>query len=180
MQGSSIATSATASDGGNIQVAAGRMLHLDHSAITTSVQGGAGNGGNISIDPHYVLLDNSRIVAQAVGGNGGNIHIAAGTFIQDPASLISASSALGIDGDVTVDAPNTDVSGAMAVLPSAFLSEVTLAGNCASRTSKNSSSLVFARSDTPLPGEDVEFLAQLPATDVCPIHSDTIKPGDRP
>jgi hypothetical protein len=178
---SAISTSATAADGGNIEIKAGRMLHLDHSAITTSVQGGAGSGGNISIDPRYVILDNSRIVAQAYGGNGGQIHIAAGTFIQDPASLISASSALGIDGDVTVDAPNSDVTGAMAVLPAVFLSEVNLvASPCIARTIENSSSLLFAGSAIPLPGEDAESLAQCPATAGRRQNSEKSTRGDQP
>ena len=163
LQGSAFTTQTSMADGGNIEIEAGRILHLDHSPITTSVQGGTGSGGNIFIDSHYVILDNSRIIAQAVGGNGGQIHIQAGTFIQDPASVISASSALGIDGDVTVDAPSTDVVGAMAILPSAFLAEVNLAGsNCAARTAENSSSLTLEGSDTPLPGEDAERLALKP------------------
>ena len=180
MKDSSISTSATSSDGGNIQAKAGRMLHLDHSAITTSVQGGAGNGGNIAIDSQYLILDNSRIVAQAVGGNGGQIHIKAETFIQDPLSEISASSALGIDGDVTVDSPNTDVAGAMSVLPAAFLSEVNLAGNyCASRTAENSSSLMLEGSDTPLPGEDDERLTQSRSLDAKHKNRSNTKKRDR-
>jgi hypothetical protein len=149
---SAISTAAPAADGGNIVLFAGQMLHLEQSAITTSVQGGTGNGGNISIDPQYVILENSQIIAQASGGNGGQIHLSANTFIQDPTSQISASSTAGIDGDVTVDAPNFDMSGALAVLPSTFLSAIDLAGsNCAARKDTGRSSLVFEGGDTPRP-----------------------------
>jgi len=141
---SSISTSAPAADGGNIEIQAGRLLHLDHSALTTSVLAGESHGGNISIDPSYVILKESQIVAQAYGGSGGQIHIAAGTVIQDPATLISASSVLGVDGEVMVDAPSMDLSGAMAALPSAFLPEVDLPmTRCAARQPNVGSSLVL-------------------------------------
>jgi filamentous hemagglutinin family protein len=154
LRNATIATSALAADGGNIGVQAGRMLHLDHSAITTSVQGGDGNGGNITIDPRFVILDHSRVIANAWGGHGGNIGITAGTFIQDPPSVITASSKLGIDGVITVDSPTNDVAGALAILPESFLGEVNLASNaCAARTMADSSSLVLEGASEVLPGE---------------------------
>jgi len=121
LRGASIATQATSSDGGNITITAPRLIHLIDSRITTSVKNDVGAGGNINIDPQFVVLQNSQIIANAFGGPGGNINIVAGQFIADPATVISASSELGIDGNVNIMAPDSDVSADLAVLPTSFL-----------------------------------------------------------
>lgn len=140
MQGGSIATRAQSSDGGNIAIVAPRLIHLAHSQITTSVESGVGAGGNIAIDPQFVLLQNSQIVANAFGGPGGNISIVAGQLIADPSTIISASSALGIDGSVNIDAPDTDVSAGLALLTAAYLDAASLmrAGCSAARAGLSS------------------------------------------
>ena len=92
-------------------------------------------GGNITIDPQFVLLQNSQIVANAFAGQGGNIRIQAQrVFLADPASIVNASSDLGIDGVVNIQAPVTSISGAVAPLPQEFarLSEL-LRDRCAGR-----------------------------------------------
>ncbi len=121
LRDASIATQAISSDGGNITITAPRLIHLIDSRITTSVESGVGGGGNIFIDPQFMVLQNSQIVANAFGGPGGNIHIIAGQLISDPATAISASSTLGIDGSVNIEAPDSDVSADLAVLPASFL-----------------------------------------------------------
>ncbi|MBC7380498.1 MAG: S-layer family protein, partial [Burkholderiaceae bacterium] len=126
MQGGIISTHALTSDGGNIRIVAPRLIHLVGSQITTSVQSGAGGGGNIFIDPQFVILQNSQIIANAFGGPGGNINIVAGQLIADPTTVITASSALGIAGSVNIDAPDTDVSAGLAVLPVSFLDAASL------------------------------------------------------
>lgn len=126
MQGGSIATQAITSDGGNISISTPRLIHLVNSQITTSVQSGVGGGGNIAIDPQFVVLQNSQIIANAYGGPGGNIQIVAGQLIADPATSITASSALGIAGTVNIVAPESDVSAGLAVLPASFLDAASL------------------------------------------------------
>jgi filamentous hemagglutinin family protein len=118
----SIVTRATQADGGDIRITAPNFLRLRDSAITAEVGGGATTvGGNISIDPQFVLLQNSQIVANAFAGQGGNIRIQAQqVFLADPTSQVSASSALGIDGQVAIQAPVTNVSGTVAPLPQTF------------------------------------------------------------
>ena len=49
-------------------------------------------GGNITIDPEFVILQNSQIVANAFAGQGGNIQITAEAFLADPDSRVDASS----------------------------------------------------------------------------------------
>lgn len=113
-----ITTNATQStNGGNITVNAINMLHLTDSQINASVSGADGNGGNINIDPIFVILDGSAINANSVGGTGGNINIVAQHFIASPDSRISASSQTGLDGNVIVDAPDRDVSGELEAVP---------------------------------------------------------------
>jgi len=140
MNGGVIATRAVTSDGGNIEVLAPRLIRLAGSQITTSVESGVGGGGNIFIDPQFVLLQDSQIIANAFGGPGGNIKIIAGQLIADPATIISASSALGIDGAVNIDAPDTDVSAGLAVLAAAYLDASSLmrAGCSAARAGLSS------------------------------------------
>ena len=118
----SIVTRATLADGGNIRITAPNFLRLRDSAITAEVGGGATTvGGNIFIDPQFVLLQNSQIVANAFAGQGGNIRIQAQqVFLADPTSQVSASSALGISGQVAIQAPVANISGTVASLPHVF------------------------------------------------------------
>ena len=59
------------------------MIRLRDSQITTAVGSGRGAGGNITIDPEFVVLENSQISANAFGGPGGNITIRAGVLLSD-------------------------------------------------------------------------------------------------
>src|SRR5437588_8710944 len=79
-----------------------------------------GKGGNYTIDPHFVVMQDSQVRADAFGGPGGNVRIVAGVFLADPKSQVSASSALGINGQVNIQAPVTSISGAVAPLPQEF------------------------------------------------------------
>jgi large exoprotein involved in heme utilization and adhesion len=135
-QHSKVTTAATQADGGNIQITAPHLLRLRDSAITAEVGGGAQTvGGNITIDPQFVLLQNSQIIAQAFQGRGGNIQIQAQqVFLMDPASTVSASSALGINGQVNIQAPVTSLSGSVAPLPESFARATELlSSRCAER-----------------------------------------------
>ena len=118
---SQILTSATASTGGNIDIAAqGNPLTLTNSVIAASSNGGNGsNGGNITItDVGRTILTGSGILAQANQGNGGAINLTlepGALFIEDAQSLVSATSAAGNNGTVTINAPQTDLNSALAV-----------------------------------------------------------------
>lgn len=117
--GSSITAEALQSDRCNITVNARNRIHLADSAITPSV--GNGKGGNINIDPEFVILDNSRIVPNAFGGQGGNIQIVADQFIATPDSIVDASSRFGADGQVVITSPDTNMIGKIATLTAKFL-----------------------------------------------------------
>ena len=143
---SSITTAAAVADGGNIVLNTSRLLDVRDSRITTSVASGFGQGGNISIDPDFVLLQNSSIIANAFGGPGGNINIVAGAFVAGPDSTVDASSAQNIDGNIDIDAPDTDVSSSLVALPESFIdASALLRGECdAVRAGARGNSLVVS------------------------------------
>lgn len=139
--GSSITTEAASADGGDIHITARDLVSLFDSRITTSVGTGAGNGGNIRIDPAFVVLKNSQITANAFGGNGGNIDIISDFFLTDTSSVVQASSQLGISGTVAITAPQTNLSSSLTVLPSAFFdASALIRQSCATRAERAASS----------------------------------------
>ena len=66
------------------------------------------------------MLNNSSIVAQADEGYGGNIRIVAEHFLKSYDSLISASSRLGIDGEVMIPFSDKTINGNLLTLSSNF------------------------------------------------------------
>jgi len=116
------------------------------------VRSGAEGAGNITIDPQFVILDRSRISADAFGGPGGNVKITADIFLNSH-SQITASSALSQPGTIDIQASITDVSGSLAQLPEAVLQASSLLrAACAVRLSegKASSLVLSGREGLPL------------------------------
>ncbi|XSG85183.1 MAG: filamentous hemagglutinin N-terminal domain-containing protein [Methylohalobius sp. ZOD2] len=144
---------------GDITLNAGFLVDLqDQSRITTSVAGGRGDGGNITIDPVFVVLDDgSRIIAQAREGAGGNIRIVSDFFFASPDSVVDASSDFGIDGTVNIDSPDTNISGSIVVLPASFMdASALLSERCGARAAGELSSFVLVgRGGLPLAPEDL-------------------------
>jgi hypothetical protein len=137
----SIDGEASAGSGGNIGLRVTGRAELERSAISASV--GSGSGGNVVIDTPALVLGSSRIVAQADEGSGGSIGVRTDVLLASTDSVISASSRLGIDGTVTIDAPDLDLSRSLAALPEAPLDVAGLLGErCASRSSAAASSFV--------------------------------------
>jgi hypothetical protein len=135
--GAGISTEATRSNGGDISFSIQHLMYLLHSSIVTTVKGtegeGGGNGGNISIDPQFLVLNHSLIQANAAGGHGGNITITAGEFIPSFDSKVEASSRTGINGTITISAPADTVTAALANLAARFRAPPVLDQiNCAS------------------------------------------------
>jgi len=140
----SIETSSELSAGGNIQLTVGDLLFLNDGATVSAAAGGVtanDDGGNITIDPVFVVLRDSEILATANAGNGGNISIKAGSFIVDPNSVIDASSQTGLDGQITIDSVN-NVFGSVLLLetPSIDVSDL-VTERCVAAAFRDRSSL---------------------------------------
>lgn len=155
--GSAITTTSLLADGGNISVtSAGSTLSLFDSQITTSVQSGVGQGGNITLgsDLHaldFLIMSDGQIRADAFGGPGGNIRVFADTFLSS-GSIISASSALSAPGTIAIQAQFTDLNSALVQLPADVLqATVLLRASCAARLAegKTSSLVVAGREGVP-------------------------------
>ncbi len=149
-QDGSVTTQANQASGGNITLQATDTIRLVNSQINTSVQGGPTTaGGNITIDPVIMTLQNSQILAQAVQGQGGNINIVAGTFLADQSSVVNASSQFGLSGTVNIQSPLSSLSGTLAILPQRPLqAQNLLTQRCAAQANGQLSSLVVAGRDT--------------------------------
>jgi hypothetical protein len=142
----SISTEAVTStaNGGNIVLHLRDFRHLVGSEISTSVKGETGNGGNITIDPPLVILDHSRIKADAIAGHGGNITITASPFIASSDSSVEATSERGISGTVTINGL-VNANGALVVLSTQLRGRTeVLREACEARAERPISSLVEA------------------------------------
>jgi large exoprotein involved in heme utilization and adhesion len=152
-QNGAVTTATEGAGGGAIALTAGRLVQLQESDVTTSVRGGGGDAGNLTLDAPFIVADGSHIIANAFGGRGGNIRIGAEVFLADPASLVSASSELGISGTVDIQAPVTSLGGTLAALPQAFVNVAALLpARCAARWrgGKTSSLVLGGRDSLPL------------------------------
>jgi large exoprotein involved in heme utilization and adhesion len=180
-----LSTEAQQASGGNIVIRATDSIRLVNSQINTSVQGGPNtSGGNITLDPAVVTLQNSQIRAEAVQGQGGNINIIAGTFLADQTSLVSASSQFGLSGSVNIQSPLSNLSNTLAVLPQRPLqAQQLLTQRCAAQAQGRLSSLVIAGRDT-LPTEPggwlmspLAFMAtEVPAQEFQPVSGFSFEP----
>jgi filamentous hemagglutinin family protein len=154
LNNSSITTDSLVADGGNITITStGSELFLQNSQILTSVRSGVGSGGNITIGSlahplSIIVLDDGGIHADAFGGPGGNINVSTNVLLSNVPveTAITASSQLSSSGTISVNAFTTDVSGAVAELPSGLAqSAALLRASCAVRMAEGrASSLVVA------------------------------------
>ena len=143
--GAAISTQTQVANGGSITIGPGDLLYLQRSAVTTSVGGASGNGGNITVDPRFVVLDRSVIQANAVGGNGGDVLVRAEQLVQSPDSAITASSQLGVSGQIFIGAQPLNLNGSLVVLASELRAAAALLRQgCAARGASPRSSLVVA------------------------------------
>jgi hypothetical protein len=124
--GSSITTSA-GETGGAVTLEVGQLLYLLDSSITAyagypvDLQGAPLpppppnpnlRGGNINIDPQFVILDDSLISANdfSPGGKEGNILNTADFFFTEESTLHAT-------GTIETTAPDLDLAGSLAFLP---------------------------------------------------------------
>lgn len=113
------------------------MFWLQDSAITTSVLGLQGNGGDINIKSNFLIMDSGFIQANtaATGASGGNVNINVDTLEIPSGSLlfvggntpfqfqpfsginvIQAAAPNGIKGQINSTSPQLNLSGTLANL----------------------------------------------------------------
>jgi filamentous hemagglutinin family protein len=116
--------------GGNINLDIKDLLLMRRNSQISATAGrkqAGGDGGNININSKFIVAlpsEDSNITANAFTGRGGNVDISAkGIFGIEPRksrtlrSDITASSELGITGNVTINTPNADPSHGLVELP---------------------------------------------------------------
>ncbi|GJL69984.1 MAG: hypothetical protein NPIRA06_26190 [Nitrospirales bacterium] len=154
---STVSAEAAQASGGNITLSANDMIQLVDSTIASSVQGEADTaGGDVTLDPDFIILQNSQILAKAVAGQGGNISLIANkAVLLDSQSTLDASSQTGISGSVTIESPIQVLSGTIAPLPDQPVNVATLyAARCVAGEGGHFSTFVDSKSDSvaPTPG----------------------------
>jgi large exoprotein involved in heme utilization and adhesion len=161
MTNSSVTTEADAASGGAIKITTNPSgtVQLINSTISASVLDGTGGGGSVNIDPQFVILQNSQILAKAVQGPGGNISITTNLLFPDANSVISASSQFGENGTVAVQSPNAPATGKIIPLSQKPLTATALLSQrCAALANGEFSSFTVAGRDS-LPAEPGGWLA---------------------
>jgi hypothetical protein len=141
MNNSLMTADASQAGGGKITITAPEMVWLINSRISTSVGGSLTDfgQGDITIDPQFVILQNSQILSQAFGGGSGNVIVIADVLLVDPNSILSAS------GSIRITAPSSlPVSEVLMPLSQEFSSaaNLLLAQRCAADPTGQFSSFV--------------------------------------
>ncbi|MCT7954110.1 DVUA0089 family protein [Laspinema palackyanum] len=120
----------TSSQGGNLQLELTRGLLMRRGSqitATAGTDGAGGDGGNIQISAPVILAfprENSDITANAFEGDGGNIQLTAEGILglefrteSTSGSDITASSQLGVSGNVTLSTPEVTPGTGLVDLP---------------------------------------------------------------
>ena len=144
--GSSITTAASRASGGNIVIRAPTVVLRGASAVSATVFGGTGDGGNVDVvATRAAALGDSDITARADQGFGGRITLGAEVFLRTPdADLDASSNVAGNEGVVAINAPALDLTGAVLPLAAGLRDDAPLRSDaCAGRIGRGVSSLVL-------------------------------------
>jgi filamentous hemagglutinin family protein len=146
-------TAATASgQGGNINLDT-ENLQIDEGSTITATAENNGDGGNVNINTTSLIAKkNSQVTANAFNGRGGNIDInAEGLFLFDsPDNIFSASSELGIDGEIQINTPDINFQKELEQSELEILTaEQAIANSCLARSNQQVSFTVGANGGLP-------------------------------
>jgi filamentous hemagglutinin family protein len=139
---SAISTQSRDGNGGSIAILGGAIIDLSQSAITTSVSGTSGNGGNITIESEALVMNSGFIQANtaAAKASGGNVSIDVDVLLPSGSSLfvggevpyrfqpdvfgfnvIQAAAPSGLSGTIEISNPALNLSGSLSSLAEKFL-----------------------------------------------------------
>ena len=129
-------------NGGNINILARNIFWRGESTTTATATGNA-NGGNINITgTNLVVLESSKLTAEAERGRGGSIDIDAKGLFVCQECVISASSRLGVDGIVEINTLEPEPDFGIAEVPIKLTQpEETVARACSNSPGTNDSKL---------------------------------------
>lgn len=119
LDGNTVIVAETSSaQGANINLEIADTIVLNNNSTISAQAFSAGNGGNIDIDTNFIIAfadGNNDILASAVEGQGGSININAQSLfgieerpLSDLTNDINASSQSNLDGNVTINTPDTN------------------------------------------------------------------------
>lgn len=160
-----ISADTLSNNGGDITLNLQDLLLLRNGSQITTTAGNnlfGGNGGNITINSPFIVAipkENSDIAANAFSGQGGIVDITTngifGISIQkSPTELsgITASSQLGISGEVTINTPDADPNRGLVQLPTTLVdASQQIVRGCTSKRGQNTSRFISTgRSGLPL------------------------------
>jgi filamentous hemagglutinin family protein len=138
VQGGSVSAIAQSANGGNLTLLAGDLIYVRHGRIANFAPDPARRGGDITIDPVFIVLDSGQIISFEQGSVPGTMTISGEFLLMQGDSLIDTTGNLVL----RIDNPQADVGG-LAVIPAVFFETRPLpAGACAKRTAGAGSSLV--------------------------------------
>ncbi len=170
-------------EGGNIFLQT-KTLQLRHDSQISAQATGTGNGGNISITgfspaDSVVLLEGSKINANAVQGQGGNIQINTFGLFACPECQITASSQFGLNGVVRIISPETETKQEAIDLPQEIVKpEEIVAQVCPAKRAQHKSELIVTgrgglppRPNEPLSSEALTSFESSPSQAEHLVHS---------
>ncbi|MEZ4333044.1 MAG: filamentous hemagglutinin N-terminal domain-containing protein [Myxococcota bacterium] len=115
-----ISTVAARPESGNIRLVGGRLVSVTRFGIVeTDVDATGGQGGDVSITAPFVVLERASVTANAdqAFADAGNITLRASeAYLGLGQTTVLARASQGISGQISVEAPETDYLGELAVL----------------------------------------------------------------
>ncbi len=124
----SIIAETASQDGGSINIDSANLVLLRRNSLISATAAEGGNGGNVDINSKFIVAlpkENSNIRANAFKGRGGNINITtqgifgitSAAFPTPGQSNITASSELGVQGQINITQPDIDPTSGLIELP---------------------------------------------------------------
>jgi len=114
--GSSVSSSAFRS-AGDVVLKAPQQVTLSHASVTVEA-GSTSPGGDIFIDPVFLILDHATLSANAAAGRGGNITLVADNLFNSSSSITATGTTNGI---IDIQSPPLQLSTILASLPGGLL-----------------------------------------------------------
>ena len=146
LKNGTISAQTASSQGGNINLELADFLLLRRGSrisTTAGIAEAGGDGGNITIDTPFIvslLLENNDITANAFSGKGGNVDINVRSIFgiearsqPTPQSDITATSELGVQGQVSIQQPNIQPTEGLIELPTQIVDTSDQIGQVCSR-----------------------------------------------